>query len=151
VTVVPSPGEVWISTVPPASWARSCMPISPKPLVLTWASKPRPSSRTVTQTLLVVFFDLDECSLRTTVFVRVVEGFLDDPVHRGLEFGGVAIGPASVLVGEIDRELHSEPPVAGALGEVSDGCLGTKLIERGGATRHACADVAPTPAHTFQG
>jgi len=56
----------------------------------------------------LVFLDLDRRSSRPAVLLGVGERFLDDPVDRGFELGGVPVGRAAVLVGEVDGELDVE-------------------------------------------
>jgi hypothetical protein len=111
-----------------------------------WASgsNPRPSSRTVTRTVESSHHDLDVGAARAAALCGVVEGLLDDAVHRGLDLARVSVRLAALLVGEVDGEIHVEPTAPCALGEIFDRRLRAEVLER---SRAKVGDGCPERAN----
>ena len=102
--VGPPSSEATLSR-PPASSARSRIPVSPNP-ARTWSgSNPRPSSCTIELHLVGALLDPQAHVLGTRVLDRVAERFLHDAVDRGLGVAGQALLGVQADV-DLDREAR---------------------------------------------
>ncbi len=115
--VVPSPGLEVMPIAPLRRSARSRMPSRPYPSVLVVGSKPSPSSRMVTRTVVLLLDDFYRRAFRATVLSGVGECLLNDPVDRRFELGGESLCVSPLLVCEIDIDVDVKAGTRGAVGQ----------------------------------